>query len=239
MLYSAGAVGEALRRMASSSRAFTRHDPRQARARLVIALGIGLLVGFLVPASFGVALRAVAGWDAAAFAMGALAWSVIFRAGADPKRTRGHAADDDPGRLAVWVIAILASGCSLFATAVVMRNARTCPIENRPAFIILCLAAVATAWALTHTAYTLRYAHLYYRDDGDGEGGLEFPGQGKPAYLDFAYFAFTIGICFQTSDVAITSRQIRSAVLAHAALSFAYNTTIVATAVSLAVGFIG
>jgi uncharacterized membrane protein len=96
-----------------------------------------------------------------------------------------------------------------------------------------------TAWALTHTAYTLRYAHLYYRDDGDGEGGLAFPGKEAPAYLDFAYFAFTLGICFQTSDVTITSRLIRRAVLGHAVLSFAYNTTIVATAVSLVVGFIG
>lgn len=227
--------------MAASSRAFARHDPRQARARLLIATAVGIVVALLVPSRFGVALRAVAGWDAAAFAMGALAWALIFRAGTDPKRTRGHAADEDPGRRAVWAIAIAASVFSLFATAVMMRNARTCPIESRPAFIILCLGAVATAWALTHTAYTLRYAHLYYRDDGDGEGGLSFPGAGgeRPAYLDFAYFAFTIGICFQTSDVSITSRMIRRAVMAHAVLSFAYNTTIVATAVSLAVGFIG
>jgi uncharacterized membrane protein len=225
--------------MAASSRAFARHDPRQARARLVIALGAGLVVALLMPDRFGGALRAVAGWDAAAFSMVALAWSVIFRAGSDPKRTRRHAADDDPGRRAVWVIAILASGFSLFATAVVLRNARTCPTESRPIFVLLCLAAVGTAWMLTHTAYTLRYAHLYYRDVGDGEGGLSFPGEGAPAYLDFAYFAFTLGICFQTSDVTITSRQIRRAVTAHAILSFAYNTTIVATAVSLVVGFIG
>jgi len=99
--------------------------------------------------------------------------------------------------------------------------------------------AVVTAWAMTHTAYTLRYAHLYYRDDGDGEGGLVFPGDTKPTYLDFAYFAFTLGMCFQTSDVAITSRPIRRTVLAHAALSFAYNTAILATAVSLVAGFIG
>src|SRR5262249_45105818 len=156
------------------------------------------VVALLVPARFGAALRAVAGWDAAAFSMGALAWALIFRAGTDPTRTRRHAADEDPGRHAVWVIAILASGFSLFATAVVMRNARTCASEQRPAFIILCLGAVVTAWALTHTAYTLRYAHLHYRDDGDGEGGLAFPGDLKPAYLDFAYFAFTIGMCFQT-----------------------------------------
>ena len=118
--------------MAASSRAFARHDPRQARARLTIALGVGVAVAFLVPDRFGVALRAVAGWDAAAFSMGALAWALIFRAGSDPKRTRRHAADDDPGRRVVWVIAILASGFSLFATAVVLRNARTCPTRVAP-----------------------------------------------------------------------------------------------------------
>ena len=139
----------------------------------------------------------------------------------------------------MWAIAILASGFSMFATAVVLRGARTCAIEARPTFILLCLGAVATAWALTHTAYTLRYAHLYYRDDGDGEGGLSFPGDAPPAYLEFAYFAFTIGMCFQTSDVTVNSRLIRRAVLGHAILSFLYNTTILATAVSLVVGFLG
>jgi uncharacterized membrane protein len=127
----------------------------------------------------------------------------------------------------------------LFATTVVLRGAHACAVEMRPTFIALSLGAVASAWALTHTAYTLRYAHLYYRDDGDGEGGLSFPGDQPPAYLDFAYFAFTIGMCFQTSDVTITSRLIRRATMGHAVLSFVYNTAIVATAVSLVVGFFG
>jgi uncharacterized membrane protein len=221
----------------AKSRAFARHDPRQARLRLVIAIGVGMIVAWAVPAHLGNALSAVAGWDAAALSMGALAWLLISRA--DANRTRRHAADDDPGRRAVWVLAILSSGVSLFATAVVLRGARMCAESARTPFVILCLVAVASAWGLTHTAYTLRYAHLYYRDDDDGEGGLSFPGDAKPAYLDFAYFAFTIGMCFQTSDVTITSRQIRRAVTGHAILSFTYNTAILATAVSLVVGFFG
>jgi hypothetical protein len=35
------------------------------------------------------------------------------------------------------------------------------------------------------------YAHVYYRDNAEGVGGLSFPGDGLPRYLDFAYFAFT------------------------------------------------
>ena len=50
-------------------------------------------------------------------------------------------------------------------------------------------------------------------DDDEGEGGLDFPGQRAPDDFDFAYFAFTVGMCFQSSDVVIKSRQIRRAVL--------------------------
>ncbi len=103
----------------------------------------------------------------------------------------------------------------------------------------LCLLAVVFAWLLTHTACTLRYAHLYYRDDREGVGGLTFPGERPPDYLDFAYFAFTVGMCFQVSDVTITSRLIRRAVTGHALLSFAYNTAVLALALNLLTGLVG
>jgi uncharacterized membrane protein len=105
---------------------------------------------------------------------------------------------------------------------------------------VLCVLAVAGSWLLTHTAYTLRYAHLYYRDDDEGEGGLAFPGDDvTPAYFDFAYFALTIGMCFQVSDVTISSHQIRRAVLSQALLSFVYNTVILAVALNLVLGIFG
>jgi uncharacterized membrane protein len=223
--------------MATAARAFAPHDPRSARLRLAIAIGTGVATTLVLPARVGSAFRAVAGWDAAALALGALSWLLILRA--DAAETRRLAAAEDPGRRAAWVIVILASVFSLFANAVVLRDVRTCAAETRDLFIALCVTAVVAAWLLTHTAYTLRYAHLYYRDDDEGEGGLTFPGDGAPAYVEFAYFAFTIGMCFQVSDVAVTSRQIRRAVLGQSLLSFAYNTAILATAVSLVVGVLG
>jgi uncharacterized membrane protein len=45
-------------------------------------------------------------------------------------------------------------------------------------------------------------------------------------------------MCFQVSDVTITSRQIRRAALAHAILSFSYNTVILALALNLLFGFL-
>jgi len=88
----------------------------------------------------------------------------------------------------------------------VLRRAKDLAPTSEALLVVLCQAAVVSAWCVTHTAYTLRYAHLYYRDDdGGGEGGLTFPGDRAPDYFDFAYFAFTVGMCFQVSDVVITA----------------------------------
>ena len=57
--------------------------------------------------------------------------------------------------------------------------------------------------------------------------------------LDFAYFSFTIGMCFQTSDVTITERGIRRTTLVHGVLSFVYNTAILALALNLVFGRLG
>jgi uncharacterized membrane protein len=105
--------------------------------------------------------------------------------------------------------------------------------------LILCVVTVIVSWCLTHTAFTLRYAHIFYRAGRDEEGGLNFPGKAKPDDLDFAYFAFTIGMCFQVSDVTVTTRTVRRTALAHALLSFAYNTVVLALVVNLIVGHLG
>ncbi len=104
------------------------------------------------------------------------------------------------------------------------------------AFPELCLATVGLAWAMTHTGFTLRYARLYYREDDEGVGGIELPEHQPPSYFDFAYFAFTIGMCFQVSDMCITSPQIRKTVLLHAIVSFGYNSIILAFVLNLVFG---
>ncbi len=215
--------------------------PRTSGRRLLVSVTAGLVVGSLVRVgipSLGWAVHIVSGWDAAGLTLLALAWWRLFRD--DAVQTRKHAAKEDPGRTLVWAIVLLASAVSLFAAGFVMRRAHTiAPSDIAFSILVaLCLTAVASAWALTHTAYTLRYAHLYYRDDEEGEGGLDFPGKLDPTGVDFAYFSFTLGMCFQTSDVAVTSRNIRRAVLAHALLSFLYNTVVLALAFNLVLGFL-
>jgi len=217
--------------------AFPRHVPPHAHGRLLTAGCLGVAIAFLLPARLGMALRLLAAWDVAALLMSSFAWMIFLKAG--PHETHQHAGTQDPGRRAVNVLVILTSCVSLLATAVVLRQARAQAPEVRDLFVVLCILAVASAWVLTHSAFALRYAHLYYRDDHEGVGGLTFPTDAAPCYLDFAYFAFTIGMCFQVSDVSVPSRQIRRAVLGHSVLSFLYNTAILATAINLAVGVFG
>jgi uncharacterized membrane protein len=94
---------------------------------------------------------------------------------------------------------------------------------------------VISAWGVLHTSFALHYAYLYYRSE-ESAGGLAFPGEQSPDQLDFAYFAFTIGTSFAVSDVDVTDRAIRRAVLGHQILSFFYNTSILALVINLVTG---
>jgi uncharacterized membrane protein len=210
---------------------------RRATGRLFLAIALGALGFVIAPDNVAWWIRAVAGWDVAALTLVALLWAIILRA--DGQETRARAGGDDPGRATVFVIALASAIFSLFSAAVVFRRVKSLAEPQGLTWQILTLGAVALAWTLTHTAYTMRYARLHYRKTHDKtgiRGGLQFPGTEEPADIDFAYFAFTIGMCFQVSDVVVTSTRVRRAVLLHAVISFVYNTTILALALNLVFG---
>ena len=212
-------------------------DPRQARGRLTIA-ALAMLVAALAAApKYGWVLRALSSFDAGILTFLCIDFFIILGSPVHDMRRRAEAVD--PGRTFIWVIVLLGSTFGLFAAAYVLRRAQTLAPES-PAFAcVLSLTAVIGSWLLTNASFTLRYAHLYFRNDGSGEGGLQFPGDEIPDALDFAYFAFTIGMCFQVSDVVITSKVIRRAALMHSSLSFAYNTIILGMALNLFFGMLG
>jgi uncharacterized membrane protein len=210
-------------------------DPRRGTGRLIIATALGLLTLLVGPEAAAWPLRAVLAWDVGAFAMSSMAWWFIWKANAEA--TAHRAAREDPGRNMVWFIALASSLFSLFVAAFVLRDARQWPSPAGPVWTVIAVLGVLLSWILTHTVYTLRYAHLYYRSKH--VGGLEFPGHDPPADIDFAYFSFTVGMCFQVSDVVISSSRIRRAALFHAMLSFAYNTTILALVLNFVFSFIG
>jgi uncharacterized membrane protein len=98
------------------------------------------------------------------------------------------------------------------------------------------VATLLIVWLFANSVYTLHYAHAYYLPDkatGGDAGGLEFPGRASPTYFDFAYFAFTLGMTFQTSDVAVTAPALRRAVLLHSGTAFLFNIGVIAFAINV------
>jgi uncharacterized membrane protein len=100
----------------------------------------------------------------------------------------------------------------------------------------LVIGTLALAWLFSNSVYALHYAHIFYLQDGGtkrDQGGLEFPGRGEPDYADFFYFAFTLGMTFQTSDVSICSRRMRWIVLLHSVAAFAFNIGVLAFTINV------
>jgi uncharacterized membrane protein len=208
-------------------------SPRHAAGRLLFAtLAAAIAVGILSPSGPAWWQRMIIGWDIGALTLVGLAWIVIART--DSAATKRRAGNDDPGRHLVFVIALASSAFSLFAAAFVFKQTRSLSGSEQLLWTLLTLGSIALSWVMTHTAYALRYAHLYYRSGG--HHGLQFPGDEAPADIDFAYFSFTVGMCFQVSDVVVCSMECRRAVLIHAVLSFVYNTMILALALNLVLG---
>jgi uncharacterized membrane protein len=198
---------------------------------------LAALVGtLLIARDYGWVLRCLTAFDAGVVTLLILDFVIILSSPVEDIRRRAGA--QDPGRTFIWIVVLLGSAVGLFAAAYVLRRAKFLAPEN-PAFAyVLSLTAVVSAWLLSNASFTLRYAHLYFRDDGSGEGGLLFPGDEIPDALDFAYFAFTVGMCFQVSDVVVANRPIRRAVLMQSILSFAYNTIILGMALNLFFGML-
>ena len=97
--------------------------------------------------------------------------------------------------------------------------------------MLLSLLGAILSWCLVNTVFALKYARLYYLEED--EGGIDFKQRGPPAYSDFAYLAFTVGMTFATSETEVTSTRVRKVALGHALLSYGFGTVVVAVAINL------
>lgn len=218
----------------SAFRRYVLH-PDYGSARLLWCTIVGTVTTIAVPSSQPWRTRSLIGWDIGVLLLLAIDWRRI--AGADARTTARRAASEDVGRLLVWLILLGVAFFSMYSAIFVLKDAQTYTSTARLFWSGLALLGVLLAWALTHTAFALRYAHLHY--GSMHLGGFDFPGNKPPTELDFAYLAFTVGMTFATSDVNVTSTNARRAVLAHALVSFLYSVTILAIAIQLAFTWLG
>jgi uncharacterized membrane protein len=210
------------------------HAPALRRA--VIVGSVGLLVAFVLMWFVPWGIAVVAGWDAAALTFLVTVWSIIVRA--DSGHVVQLAKREDETRGSATVLLLGASVASLLGVgfALVLAGRHSGPLQ-----VLLVGVAVLTvvlSWTVVNTVFTLRYAD---QTAGSGDAGISFEdadGSEGPTYRDFAYVAFTIGMCYQVSDTTVRDRRIRRTVLSHAFLSYVFGVAIVGGSVNLIAGLV-
>jgi uncharacterized membrane protein len=145
----------------------------------------------------------------------------------DSAAMRAQAARNDANRLAV--LAITSTVTVVILAAILGELPHVGHGHGGFGALVKLLATLVLTWLFANVVYALHYAHLYYMPGRDGDArGLDFPGDADPDYLDFIYFAFTLGMTFQTADVAMTGKPIRRIAILHTFAAFVFNIGVIA-----------
>ena len=177
-------------------------------------------------------LAALAGITAAETLFVVTGWIVLWPIGAASTHDNARREDFRPVMEELVIVAAALGG--LFSIAVLLVRGDTGTDHAAAA-----LAGVFMAWAALHLMYASRYAALYYTPAGGGRaGGIDFNSDDPPAYRDFLYFSYNLGMTYQVSDTSVSSSAIRAVVLRHALLAYVFGTSILATTINLVVGIV-
>ena len=197
------------------------------RPRLIAALAAGVAVWLALPGHWTDITRVLLAWNAGVWPyLVSMAWLMLRAA---PQRVRAIAGQEDASSGAL--LAVMSGAAVLSVAAIVVELAQTAGAKG----VVLPLATVTGSWFLVGVIYTFHYAHLFY-EAPEQKRPLQFPDQpALPSYRDFLYFSFTICATAQTSDVAVASTTMRTAVLAQSLLSFFFNVAILGLSINIAV----
>ncbi len=209
----------------------------QARPRMVISLGVGIVAflsfGYLIPSS----MRLLSAWDAGGLCYLALAWRMMMRASKQAIEKRANMQDES--RWVILIMLVTACVASLVAIVGLLHEGKAGGAIAAP--VALGGATILISWFLVHTIFALHYAHEFYGVGAPPDRpawGLAFPEEKEPDYNDFLYFSLVVGMTCQVSDVQITSREIRRLCLFHGVLSFFFNTGVLALSINIAAGLL-
>ncbi len=206
--------------------------------KVLICLALAISFYFFIPVKqLSGYTHLLSAWDIFSLFMLTLSWLTFFTT--TPHQIRGLAKSQDESRTLIFIIVVVSTITSLLAILILLTSKDLGKLNSDlPLFVAI--IGMASSWFLVHTTFTLRYAHLYYGDNvtetSVHAGGLDFPNEVNPDYIDFAYFSFILGMTFQVSDVQITCKSIRRLALVHGILAFGFNTIIVALTINLIAG---
>ena len=206
------------------------------KIRLILSIAVGLLAYLILPQGTKAEIRFLLAWDlGVVFLMGII---LMMMKKADAEDTLHRAQIQEPSNMGTLTLTALISGATMVAVAFMLNDGMHWKEEPANLHLGLCTVAIFSAWFLLHTFFALHYARLYYDEtDGGASGnykrGLEFPGGKLVDYWDFMYYSFTIAMCYQTSDVSVSSAPMRRLTLAHSILSFIFVALIIGLVVNV------
>jgi uncharacterized membrane protein len=207
-----------------------------AHQRLLICAAVGAIVGSAWPGVGTWLARVLLGWNVLVWLY--LVWVAIVLLRADSGHIKRVALAQAESAAVVLTIVVGAAVASLVAVIFELVAAKAAGPHHLLAHIVFAFLTVVGSWLLLPMLFALTYAASYYEREPDS--GLAFPGataKFEPDHSDFLYFSFTIAVTAQTSDVAVTTREMRRLVLFQSVLSFVFNTTILAFSINAAASF--
>ena len=205
-------------------------QPLAAVTRLAIAAVVGAVLGLVVAVLTDPLLGVLAAIDGAAALFVVTGWIVLWPIDAD--RTRNTVQREDFRPVAMELVIVAAALAGLVGIVVLLLLSGS---GSGRAAAAIAAGGVFMVWAALHLMYATRYAHLYY---GAAAGGIDFNSDDPPAYRDFLYFSYNLGMTYQVSDTSVSNAAIRAIALRHCLLSYVFGTVILATMINLVLGIV-
>ena len=206
--------------------------------RLVISLlaaGLGALLAAPLPRY---EMRLIAAFDIGAIVYVALFITLMNRATPEIAAEMSQSNRSEWGKVIALIGIVLMSLMSADAVfALSLSGIVKTSHLSRLLAIGASLVAICLSWLLSHIAFGLYYLGMYYNDtvvdENPYDEGMAYPNRPRPDYWDFMYYSFTIAMCYQTSDVTITTALVRRVTLVHAIFSFFYVAAIIGLVVNI------
>ena len=206
--------------------------------KLLICIIIAVIIYFIVNNQrLDVLTHVMISWDVFSVCMIIMSWITFYIT--TSQQIREQATVQDSSRILIFITVLVSTFASFLAVLLLIISKKEFK-DTESLHLIVAIAGMLFSWFLIHTIFTFRYAHIFYGDHQEKPnthaGGLEFPDDKKPDYMDFAYFSFVLGMTFQVSDVEVTSKSLRRLVMLHGILSFGFNTIMIALTINVVAG---
>jgi len=202
------------------------------RATLAALLGA---VAYLATPMEATETRLLVGWNTAALCLLGAITAMMLRA--TPQETAQRSREEEPSGVLTIATMIVVTIAGFVGTAAMLDSTAGMGPLGTYVHLGLSMGTVVTAWLMAQVYFALLYARLYY-DEPAAEGapparGLEFPGTDTPDYLDFVYYSITIALCYQTSDITVTTRFLRRITILHSIVGFFFVSAVIGLVVNI------